>query len=228
MKTLPISNTFMYEFEQEYNIADIVLEHIKNSNLQFTSNNIENKKYQYSHTGYFDLGNKKLGSYYEPNLFQWIEKCLEQVREKHFTIGKLEVCDSWVVRAKFGEIADKHFHAYSVFSGLFYVTDHPNTTTIFYPQDQLYRILYPVFGKASKELSTRIEVKPSAGKLIIWPSFIDHGIQVHKYKTTRYTVAFNSFLSGMIGDVRAGFLHNKVTNVSEQYPFPDNLQNYKW
>ena len=145
--------------------------------------------------------------YYDNNLFEWFQECLDQVVNEELPIANLAICDSWLTKSVFGrDKIDIHVHASSVLSGVFYFDTYEQSETEFYHDTYLSKVTSSMFchNGPSPELwnqlkSKKVISRTEAGKLVIFPSNILHKVsQFKKVKSIRHTLAFNTFFNGQI------------------------------
>lgn len=156
-----------------------------------------------------------------PDLENWINQCLHDVQIKVFPklTSKLKITGMWANKSSKMQYHHKHSHANSIVSGILYLTDSiKGGNTIFYMKDPWYQIhndghiLLDPNGNSTIEIQSNIQ--PKYGKLIIFPSTIQHNVTPIIDNSIRYTIAFNTFLDGNIGNSRnATMLHLK--NITE-------------
>lgn len=136
----------------------------------------------------------------------WINQCLNQVKREIYgeTQWNLIVTQVWANKANMAEFHHKHVHPNSILSGIFYFNDFDRggETNFFTPN--LYwnaqKDGYLRFNHLVSSFDITDTIKPSRGKLIIFPSTLQHSVNpVIKITDTRYTIAFNSFFKGEIG-----------------------------
>lgn len=206
MKTFYVGPAAFYEFHCEEKLVDDILIKIKDCDwLKTTVTGKDNLFY----AGYdkFEDGNL---SFYDENLYTWLHECLDQVAAKHFEKFKLKVVDLWATKAEFGQAAITHDHAYSMFSGVLYLSSCKRSQTVFYYEDH-FNTKWKFFLAHTKENRISVEVAPEKGKLIIWPSDIVHKVNPHVGSGTRYSLAFNTFIEGK-SNVDNSRLNLKVSN----------------
>lgn len=199
MKEIVIPTEVIYEFQVETPIVDFYLEKIKNSPINYQEIGEES-------TG---LAHSLLIGYpipYYKELFDVLHENLNKVGTKVLN-QNFKICDAWVTCSKFGCQSGVHDHGYSVLSGLLYLDDS-NTFTEFYYTSEFFRKHKLMFGNSISVLeeNKKIQVKPVKGKLLIWPSYIQHKVSVHKEHQNRYTLAFNAFVDGIISKATTGKL----------------------
>ena len=117
----------------------------------------------------------------------------------------IRITQSWFNYTNPGQFHHKHSHPNSFISGVFYFQADPTKDKIvFYNPQQTYMYNLNVPGKNIGELnseSTWLSNKP--GKLVIFPSKLEHSVSVTESHDTRISLAFNTFLIGDIGDERS-------------------------
>ena len=105
MKEVPIVSIPFYEFEANESLVDLVLEDVKQ--LKFIEN---------------ELTNITPDEYYHPELFDFFDQCLLEIRDK-FLVPSLElpIISCWVNKAHRFNRHYEHNHSNSFISGIFYV-----------------------------------------------------------------------------------------------------------
>jgi hypothetical protein len=208
MNKIEIHNGYIFEFHDQTNLADEILNDVQNESFDWTTSKTGKQGVQI----FSNLVYPNSQYYYNKKAFSWFDECLQQVSNFHFQTGKLSIIDSWVHKSKFGEKSSSHWHSMSIFSGLFYLTDHPNTLTHFELQNDFHTKYEWIFGTILKKNSIDITSNSQKGKLLIWPSYINHYVDAHKYKDPRYTLAFNTFIEGNLCDIPGARLDISLNN----------------
>lgn len=138
------------------------------------------------------------------NIKTFINSCLIEymalvVRPK-FDVG-IYLTQSWLNYTKPGEFHHRHSHPNSFVSGVFYFNADPEKDMIlFHKKDNyMYTLSIPPtndhdFNCSSMWFSNKI------GKILIFPSTLEHSVKVTESNDTRISLAFNTFLTGNIGD----------------------------
>ncbi len=129
-------------------------------------------------------------------LIKWFEQCLQQVqREKQYMFhGKFSVTQCWANKTTVSGSHHIHNHPNSLLSGIFYLTD--STPTIFNgPLMWNLPLIQPMNSG-----STTTQVTPVKGRLLIFPSGLMHGTDRSNDNEPRYTMSFNTFIQGELGD----------------------------
>jgi uncharacterized protein (TIGR02466 family) len=127
---------------------------------------------------------------------------------------------SMVITECWGNRTDKfqrhhpHIHRNSILSGIWYLTDSTEATTNFYYPNPwgFMNDFMPILSSETREIQKSIV--PEVGKLIIFPSNLRHNTSPTLTPTPRFTIAFNAFVDGRIGDQRIS-LEFKTTELKE-------------
>ena len=159
-------------------------------------------------------------------LIDWINKCINEVKEDlKFQCEKFTITQCWLNSAEYGQNHHKHLHPNSFLSGIFYVNDS-DSNTLFYGDNSWnhtgssLQTMNATFGIDASNFSVHrkdiIKVTPMEnpdleiiheessvkGKLIVFPSNILHSVLSScSFSNTRYTLSFNTFPSGKIGNM---------------------------
>jgi uncharacterized protein (TIGR02466 family) len=118
---------------------------------------------------------------------------------------KLHITTSWCVGISPGKGQVAHHHENSIVSGVFYFMNEETASDIIFIRDVSVAYnnqlnLNP--SKGSKYSFRESRVKPKNGQLILFPAHIKHKVMPHTGTRRRNCVAFDSFVSGNIGDRR--------------------------
>jgi uncharacterized protein (TIGR02466 family) len=111
------------------------------------------------------------------------------------------ITSSWINITKEGESHHIHTHSNSILSGVFYLqADELNDTITFYNSKYNQIKICPTEYTLYNSDSWKIPV--STGDLILFPSSLEHGVDICKSKI-RISLAFNVFITGTIGDTQS-------------------------
>lgn len=211
MNAIPLQHLDIYEFFCDPDLIDKVMPEVTGPDIlwQKFADPGPTMHPTLSRHGYLD----EKTSYYNPELFTWIQECVDKVAEKHYGNLKLSIVDSWLTKNQLGDRPNNHAHNYSVISGLLYFSTFKNSKTIFKYKDPWFNHL-PMVDPIRKE----VPIASEKGKLILWRSDIVHTVEPHSdMKNTRYTLAFNTFFDDVISDYDTARLQVKVISVKDQY-----------
>ena len=142
------------------------------------------------------------------NLYKWIKKCLMEVKnELNFKCTRLEITQSWANTSQKGISMWSHSHPNSFVSGILYLTNS-NASTIF-SMDSIWSNYYQNASHTLQlkttdhdDLLVTHKQQTVEGDLVIFPSNLVHKVDEHDIDDyDRYTISFNSFPAGVIGDM---------------------------
>lgn len=173
----------------EYYNSDIVFEDLIRTIENTSKNNIKPN------------GNKllELGKLNAP-VISWFQECINEFTSQMYLDEiKLEITECWATKTEKFSNHKSHTHPNSIISGIFYITDHENSKTIFYEENP-WNWCNSVFSQVVKEPELKTEVQPKRGKLILFPSNLKHSTSIHYYDSPRYTLSFNTFFNCNFGD----------------------------
>jgi uncharacterized protein (TIGR02466 family) len=112
-----------------------------------------------------------------------------------------KMINSWVLQLNKGNKAEPHTHANSVFSGVFYLEDASEADGIVFHKnyDNLFsNSILPNNTNWNYLNSQRWQIQPKKGLVILFPSLLKHSVP--QATSTRYSVAFNYFVKGTLGE----------------------------
>jgi uncharacterized protein (TIGR02466 family) len=134
------------------------------------------------------------------SLFADLERAIARqvnafARELQFDMAgrKLKLDSLWInVMAK-GAIHASHIHPHSVISGTYYVTAPPKSGAIRFEDPRLAMLMAapPKKKNARPENRSFVDVMPKAGMLLLWESWLRHGVEANSARSPRISVSFN-------------------------------------
>lgn len=129
--------------------------------------------------------------------------CLNSINEYMRNIYKpknnlgLRITQSWINVTKEGEFHHRHSHANSVFSASFYISTNKEDRIYFYnPRKSIFEIeaeSYDVFNSDSWWIPA------TQGAMVMFPSWLEHDVQVKTHSGDRMSLSFNTFFAGSLG-----------------------------
>jgi uncharacterized protein (TIGR02466 family) len=127
-----------------------------------------------------------------------VQKYLAAVYAPADSVG-LYVTQSWLNVTNSGEFHHKHRHPNSFLSGVFYFNAEKDVDkiTFFKTEQAQLRIRTEVWNPYNSE-SWYFPVE--TGKLVLFPSTLEHMVTKTESKEPRISLAFNTFLRGELGD----------------------------
>jgi hypothetical protein len=186
MKIIDCLHIPFYEFQCDEGLVDNVLQ--RATNTKFNPDGVSD---------YF----------FDQNLFRWFEQCLEDVGGQLYNDKiKLKISTCWINKIDKFENIHLHHHINSIVSGIMYFSNESSGKTIFeIPNPWFFAENQQVLKLAKgvvedKPPVIKTEITPAKGKLILFPSSITHRVTTYTGKPSRYTLAFNAFLSGVLAE----------------------------
>lgn len=153
------------------------------------------KNYPNGYTSYGSIDQLHLMS---PH-FMSLKKKLDQHVAKYIkalnwdvSVNEIQISKLWVNIMKTNTIHTMHIHPLSVVSGTFYVQAPSNGSPIKFedPRHVLFMNRPPVKSSVKKEQAF-LTVKPKAGDIILFESWIRHEVPLHTDPTNRISISFN-------------------------------------
>lgn len=200
MNKINLPSDFIYEFDYEENLVDSYLKTIidNDSSIEWKKISVQNQ----NGSPYANQNHNQISYGYSfpkhQEIFDWFSSCVNKVSKQCFDHENLVICDAWLTKSTFGQSSHRHKHGYSILSGLFYLHDSDCYTT-FYGKNVFYES-FKDSGFDPIDTKLELNIVPKKGKLIIFPSYVLHKISVHRSKEVRYTLAFNTFLNGLVSN----------------------------
>ncbi len=116
-------------------------------------------------------------------------------RDAQFELGgrKLKLDSLWVNVMDKDAIHAPHIHPHSAISGTYYVMVPPKAGAIRFEDPRLAMMMAapPRKKTARPENSSFIAVAPKAGMLLLWESWLRHGVEPNGAKRPRISISFN-------------------------------------
>lgn len=97
-----------------------------------------------------------------------------------------------------------HYHANSLISGVIYLEVDENTGAICFHKDKFYNNLWGEtlcidFDQLTEYNTKKIGILPRQNEILMFPSFLSHSVLNNEADIDRYSLAFNVFPRGIIG-----------------------------
>ena len=106
---------------------------------------------------------------------------------------------SWTNYTTPGQFHHKHAHPNSFVSAVFYIKANPEVDRIFFYKDAYNQLdIPPAEWNAYNSKSWWFPAEP--GRLILFPSGLQHMVETVQGEDTRVSLSFNTFLQGTLGD----------------------------
>ncbi len=118
---------------------------------------------------------------------------------------KLYVTQSWTLVNNPNIGMHGHSHSNSLVSGSLYFCELPTpVSSMLFDRHNTYQLLQLIPERDKQNIyNTPMNiVTPEAGEVILFNSGIQHMVETNTSKKPRYSIAFNTFIKGQIGDFR--------------------------
>lgn len=130
-------------------------------------------------------------------IFEKVLEYFQQVYVPKYEVS-LRITQSWVNFTHHGQHHHKHRHPNSFISGIYYV-DTAETDKVFFYNDRYPIVdLPPVTWNLWNSKTWWIEA--TQGRLILFPSYLEHEVETLNGEHTRVSLSFNTFPVGTIGE----------------------------
>ena len=159
------------------NIVDSVIE-----NLKFTEEVTKTGTMLTSDEGVKNTNNfisRYNLSLLEKEILDSAAEYLDNIKIKSYE--NLSVFMSWLTKINPGNTSSKHIHDPSTLVGVYYCDFKPNQGNL--------KIFNPLPEEFQKDRF--IDIEPAAGKLILFPGWLEHEVQENKSPMPRYSIAIN-------------------------------------
>jgi uncharacterized protein (TIGR02466 family) len=204
MKQLEILSYPIYEFSCDENLVNDVKKHVESLDF-FLS-------------GSFQLAD----NYYHKELFQFFNESVTQVKKLYYRESiDFPIVACWANKYNMMQNMNNHTHSNGVISGLFYVTTHEDSGPTLFNINNPWTDFYD--SRPHHMLHIYDELKfvtdkiyPKAGTLLLFPSHMKHSVITMKKMESRYTISFNCFPKGVIGNAVTGRLTIDTLSVEDK------------
>lgn len=195
MEKLNILPQFIYKFKSTDELLISTLNEIKNLTWQINEN-------QTNYITEYGINLKNIKNF--SNLHQWVTKCFIEVKnDLNYMCSNVEIIQSWANKSEHKMWHHGHIHPNSVFSAIYYLTDSESFTWFSIPSIWDSNNILKLDSEENsypKNARTIYKEKSKSGNLLIFPSNLFHSVDENKDYQTRYTISFNAFPSGIIGN----------------------------
>ena len=106
---------------------------------------------------------------------------------------KLKLDSLWINVMKKGAVHTPHIHPHSAISGTYYVTAPPGSGAIRFEDPRLPMMMAapPRKKTARPENRSFVDVTPKPGMLLLWESWLRHGVEPNAARGPRISISFN-------------------------------------
>jgi len=108
------------------------------------------------------------------------------------------ITQSWVNYTTEGQDHHRHTHPNSWLSGVVYINADKEHDKIYF-HNEPYKLINPVTKEHNPFNCTSWSIPVKTGDIVIFPSDISHSVGTKTGNNTRVSLAFNSFVKGIVG-----------------------------
>jgi uncharacterized protein (TIGR02466 family) len=134
------------------------------------------------------------------NIKIFLENCCKDYLEKIICPeNNIELCitQSWLNYTKENQYHHKHLHSNSIISGVLYF--NCNNDNIKFYNSNINHTIKPLIKKYNFWNSETWTFPTKTGELFMFPSSLNHGVDVKKGDNIRISLSFNTFYRGVLG-----------------------------
>lgn len=113
---------------------------------------------------------------------------------------KLNITQSWLNYTEPNHFHHRHAHPNSVLSAVFYVNANPEFDKIYFYNPRNYNQIYFAVKNWNLFNSQSWWLPVGSGDLVIFPSHLEHSVEMKEGNNLRISLALNTFPSGYVGD----------------------------
>ena len=134
------------------------------------------------------------------NIKIFLENCCKDYLEKIICPEnniELYITQSWLNYTKENQYHHKHLHSNSIISGVLYF--NCNNDSIKFYNSNINPTLKPLIKNYNFWNSESCTFPTKTGELFMFPSSLNHGVDVKKGDNIRISLSFNTFYKGILG-----------------------------
>ena len=109
------------------------------------------------------------------------------------------ITQSWFNKTVPNKHHHSHMHPNSIISAVLYV-EGPNCPTFFYNRDSFNNFTFFDKINGNPFTANKVGVVNEPGRLVLFPSYLHHEVDINKGNSDRYSISFNTFVKGDFGD----------------------------
>ena len=108
------------------------------------------------------------------------------------SIQSIKISSMWAIINEKGAWNQKHQHSNSDISAAYYVTAHEGCGDIVFYDPRPARVYKQPIAKSPNKLNGTVNsIKPEAGMLVLFPSYLDHSVNPNISDKKRIVISFN-------------------------------------
>ena len=131
---------------------------------------------------------------FEPLNLRILQVCQRIAESQHFHPDLALQHEAWVNINPPGASNKIHFHANCHFSGIYYIDlKPPECGSIFFrdPRVASRMLTYPT-TQPTEFTSDEVRMDPEAGRMYVFPGWLEHGVEENRSDQDRVSIAFNA------------------------------------
>jgi len=181
--------TPLYKSDGYYSFSDKELKFLKSLEMMSNrGNEVTKDKHIFEHE---ELSQLK----------KWCEKNLNYFMEN---LGKMKGAEFYITQSWFNKTTPhkhhhSHMHPNSIISAVLYV-EGPQCPTFFYNRDSFNNFTFFDKINGNPFTANKVGVVNEPGRLVLFPSYLHHEVDINKGNSDRYSISFNTFVRGEFGD----------------------------
>lgn len=202
IKPLEILPTTIYEFKVPSKLNQRALELVKKAEWENRANRQQLMHYGKSLKGHETLHKKEEWKFF----VDWLQGRVDEVYEK---VGfqfcdQMKICLMWANRSDQFQWHEAHIHPWSILSGIVYLQADSGKTWFSRENDYVPPSNTIRLGIEKPDKVHTIYKHPLREKTgLIFPSKLTHSVDANESATPRYSIAFNTFPTGAVGEIEA-------------------------
>ena len=177
--------------------------HVKSEWLDY----ILNAEYERMHIGNGDISKDRYILNNLPELKKEIESHCNLFVRKYLNVSenaKFYLQNSWLVKHNPGDKAQIHSHASSLLSGVYYFKTKQNSGNLVFHKNPIYTNTFHQsigfeYDDSNNVNTSQYVIVVEEGKVILFPSHLEHSVDENKSNEERYSLAFNFYVRGKFG-----------------------------
>jgi uncharacterized protein (TIGR02466 family) len=130
---------------------------------------------------------------FEPLNLRILQACQRIAESQHFHPDLVLQHEAWININPPGASNKIHFHANCHFSGIYYISlKPPECGSIFFrdPRVASRMLTYPT-TQPTEFTSDEVRMDPEAGRMYVFPGWLEHGVEENRSDQDRVSIAFN-------------------------------------
>jgi uncharacterized protein (TIGR02466 family) len=130
---------------------------------------------------------------FEPLNLRILQVCQRIAESQHFHPDLVVQHEAWININPPGASNKIHFHANCHFSGIYYISlKPPECGSIFFrdPRVASRMLTYPT-TQPTEFTSDEVRMDPEAGRMYVFPGWLEHGVEENRSDQDRVSIAFN-------------------------------------